>query len=301
MDVPEVVLRSSLRAAGFPDHEVERLVGSGKLTPVRRGSYVVGGLPDEAERLHAVRVQAAVDHLAGAAVVSHASAAVLHGLPVWGIRLNRVSATRSRRSGGRKGALVHVRTAPLAPHEVVVAAGVEVTSVARTVVDIARTTPFEQAVAVADAALHAGLVDSDELGAALERATRWPGSPAARRVLAFADGRSESVGESRSRVAIAQAGLPQPVLQWQVLGRNGWVADVDFGWPTLRTVGEFDGRIKYGRLLKPGQDVGDVVYAEKRREDAIRDEDLGVVRWCWEDLTDFAPTAARLRQRFRSA
>jgi hypothetical protein len=60
-------------------------------------------------------------------------------------------------------------------------------------------------------------------------------------------------------------------------------------------VGEFDGRIKYGRLLRPGQDAGDAVFAEKRREDAIRDEDWGVVRWVWSDLERPDRFAGRVR------
>jgi hypothetical protein len=79
----------------------------------------------------------------------------------------------------------------------------------------------------------------------------------------------------------------------------GYTAYTDFGWVKQRTVGEFDGRIKYGRLLKPGQDPGEVVYAEKVREDAVRAEDLGVVRWTWADLDHFAATAAHIRARFR--
>jgi hypothetical protein len=49
-------------------------------------------------------------------------------------------------------------------------------------------------------------------------------------------------------------------------------------------VGEFDGRVKYGRLLRPGQDPGDAVFEEKRREDALRAEDWAVVRWTWADV-----------------
>jgi len=49
-----------------------------------------------------------------------------------------------------------------------------------------------------------------------------------------------------------------------------------------------------------GQQPGDIVYAEKLREDAIRAQDWEVVRWAWPDLDDFAPTAARIRQRFRT-
>ena len=55
-------------------------------------------------------------------------------------------------------------------------------------------------------------------------------------------------------------------------------------WKEQRTVGEFDGRIKYGRLLKPGQTAADAVYAEKLREDLLRDLGFQVVRWTWIDL-----------------
>ncbi|HVH20821.1 MAG TPA: hypothetical protein VNA11_00035 [Pseudonocardia sp.] len=184
-------------------------------------------------------------------------------------------------------------------------AGLPVTGLARTVVDLARTVPFEEAVEVADAALR-GRPDQRAplapvvLAAELARAARWPGSPPARRAIAFADGRSASVGESRSRVAIAGAGLPAPVLQWAVRDRAGrLVGYTDFGWPELHTVGEFDGRVKYGRLLRSGQDAGDSVFAEKVREDRLRDLGLAVVRWTWSDLTDFTPTADRLRHHVR--
>ena len=216
---------------------------------------------------------------------------------MWGLPLDRVQVTRNRsRSGARRGSRVHVHSAPLADDEMVVVDGVVCTCLARTVVDLAREVPFEQAVVCADAALRAG-VERPALDAALRRARGWPGVPAARRAVAFADGGSESVGESRSRVAIALAGLPAPTVQWPVR-IGGSTAYTDFGWSQQRTVGEFDGKVKYGRLLKPGQDVGEIVYAEKLREDAIRDEGWQVVRWTWLDLRDFGPTAARIRARF---
>jgi hypothetical protein len=247
-------------------------------------------------------VRAQLAQLADGAVASHASAAVLHGLPTWGMRLDRVHVTRARRNGGRTGERVHVHTAPLPPDDLDNAGEIPVTSVARTVVDLARTLPFEAAVAVADAALHALITEPERLAAlqaaladTLARSTGWRGSPAARRVLAFANARSGSVGESRSRVAIHRAGLPTPVLQWEVIGSAGqWIGMVDFGWPEQRTVGEFDGKEKYGRLLKPGQSPADAVYLEKRREDALRAETLSVVRWGWDALSDFGSTAARL-------
>jgi hypothetical protein len=90
-----------------------------------------------------------------------------------------------------------------------------------------------------------------------------------------------------------------PELQFPVrLARS--TAYADFGWPRQRTVGEFDGKVKYGRLLRPGQDAGDAVFGEKVREDAVRAQDWEVVRWTWADLDDFTSTAARIRDRFRT-
>jgi hypothetical protein len=81
---------------------------------------------------------------------------------------------------------------------------------------------------------------------------------------------------------------------------RGTTAYTDFAWSKQRTVDEFDGKIKYGRLLEPGQDPGEVVYEETLSEDAIRADDWEVVRWTWVDLRDFTPTAARIRERFRA-
>ncbi|MQA15159.1 MAG: hypothetical protein GEV09_13600 [Pseudonocardiaceae bacterium] len=292
-----------MRDAGYSDKEIRRMLRTGSLTVVRRGAYAVGTPPDGAAARHELRLRADLEHLTDDAVGSHVSAAVLHGLPTWGISLERVHVSRDRgRSGGRVGRRVHVHAAPLDADEVVAVGGIAVTSVARTVVDLARSVPFEQAVVVADAALAGGLVDRATLDGAVRRAARWRGSPAAHRVVAFADGRSESVGESRSRVAVRRAGLPDPVPQWEVRAAGGrLVGRVDFGWPGLATVGEFDGRVKYGRLLRPGEQPGDAVFAEKLREDELRSLELGVVRWTWADLGRFGPVADRLWRTLRTA
>jgi hypothetical protein len=77
-------------------------------------------------------------------------------------------------------------------------------------------------------------------------------------------------------------------------------ACTDFAWPEQRTVGEFDGKVKEGRPLRPGQSAADVVDAEKLREDAIRPQDWEVVRRTRADLGDFTDTAIRIRDRFRA-
>jgi hypothetical protein len=82
-----------------------------------------------------------------------------------------------------------------------------------------------------------------------------------------------------------EEGLPAPEPQREIYGSEGQlIARVDFLWEEQQTVGEFDGKIKYGRLLKPGQRIEDVIFDEKLREDVVRDLGLQVVRWIWPDL-----------------
>jgi hypothetical protein len=177
-----------------------------------------------------------------------------------------------------------VHGAPLADQDVTTIDGVAVTSLGRTVLDLCRTLPNEQAVAAGDRALRYGLA-VEELQEALGQLGRSPGVRAARRAIQMMDARSESAGESASRVRIIFDGLPLPELQQEIRTPGGvFVARVDFRWKEQRTVGEFDGKIKYGRLLRPGQRIEDVLHEEKKREDAIRDLGWKVVRWVWEDL-----------------
>jgi predicted transcriptional regulator of viral defense system len=297
----ELLWRNELLTAGYTAQEVRRMRLDGELVAVRPGAYAVGAAPEQAEQRHLLDVRATYACLAPDVVVSHVSAAVLHGLPVWGIALDQVHASRNRgRTGGRRGRRVHLHTAPLDDDEITVVDGIPATTVARTLIDLSRSQQFEAAVVPADAALARGAVDAEQLASALQRCGRWPGLPAARRVVGFVDGCSESVGESRSRVAMARFRLPRPVSQFVITDDRGMsIGRADFGWPEFRTIGEFDGRAKYGRLLRPNQTAGDAVFAEKLREDRIRAQGLAVVRWTWSDLADFAPVACRLRTAFQ--
>lgn len=286
--------RTLLLTTGYTERQLRGLRQRGALSLIRRGTYLVGPPPDTEVERHRLAARATMEQLDLAAVLSHASAAVWHGLPVWHVPLQRVQVVKARSSGGRRHPTVHLYTAPLRPDEIVFVDGVPVTDPARTVVDLARVASFESGVVTADAALALGAVGEDDLRRAVARCAGWPGAPRARQVVAFADGRSESVGESRSRVAMARAGLPAPIPQWPVRDGHGqMIGRVDFWWPEWHTVGEFDGRIKYGGSLRPGRSPGDVVFAEKRREDALRAENLTVVRWTWHDIPAFTATLKR--------
>ena len=92
--------------------------------------------------------------------------------------------------------------------------------------------------------------------------------------------------------------LPAPELQFKVFDREGVLLGVsDWGWPDHRLLGEFDGRVKYGPLLKPGQSASDAVFDEKRREDKLREAtSYAMFRLDWSDYGRPDATARRIEQ-----
>jgi hypothetical protein len=294
---PSLHLRRTAVASGWSDDELGRMVRAGELERLRRGAYVAGTLPADVAAVHRLLVRATLAGLRRPAVVSHQSAAVLHGLPLWDVPLDRVHVTRRPGGWNDVSRVLRVHVARLRDDEVSVVDGIEVTDPVRTALDLARSLRHEAAVAVLDAALHQELLSLADLQGRLLDILGTPGSRSAARAIAFADGRSESVGESRSRVILHRWGLAPSALQFKVTAADGrFVGRTDFAWEERRLVGEFDGRIKYGRLLRPGQSPGDAVFEEKRREDEIRDEGWGVLRWVWGELAVPHRFAGRVRR-----
>ncbi|WP_433683771.1 hypothetical protein [Nocardia sp. CA-119907] len=295
MKVPRTISRHAALEAGLAAHE---LSGPG-WQRICRGRYAravdVGGL--SAEQRHLLLIGAVAAGASSAAVVSHVSAAVAHGLPIWSLPLTRVHMTRNRASGARIGPRIVVHATSTEPDEVVQVGDFRVTTMARTVIDLARTVPFEQAVVIGDAALRFERTTRSELAQQLSRSAGRPGCPAARRVVEFLDGRAESPGESRSRAALRAFGFPAPELQPTIVDAEGaFVARVDFLFPTLGVVGEFDGMVKY-RSNTPSGTPESAVIAEKIREDALRALGWIVIRWIWRDLD----TTDRWRTRLTRA
>jgi hypothetical protein len=272
-----------------------------ELSRLLRGTYTEGSalLPMDPASRHALVVPATIAGLRTPAIVGHQSAAVLHGLPVWGIRLGRVHILRPPPARGTGSSRVQLHVARVPDSHVVLVDGVLATDVTRTIVDVARTVPFESAVVMADWALLKRKTSRADLEECLGVMGSVPGSRAAARAIAFADPLSESVGESRSRVLLHRLHMPKPDLQVRVLRRDGSeIGRCDFGWKDRRTLGEFDGRVKYGRLLRPGQSPGDAVFEEKRREDELRDHRWQVARWTWDDLNHPRSVEQRIRRSF---
>jgi predicted transcriptional regulator of viral defense system len=293
--------RADAVANGYTDAELARLVRRNSLLRLQRGTYAVtpARLPTDATVRHALMVAPTIAGLRSPSVVCSLSAAAIHGLPLWRLRLDRVHVLRRPPAAGNGSRRLRLHIARIDDDEVTLIDGVAVTNLTRTVVDVARTVPFESAVVMADHALRTRGTSTRDLENCLSRMGRVPGSRAAARVIAFADPLSESVGESRSRVLIHRLALPVPDLQVRVLRPDGSeIGRCDFGWEPYRTVGEFDGRIKYGRLSRPGEDAGDAVFREKRREDELRDHRWEVARWTWADLDRPRVVEVRLRRAF---
>lgn len=271
-------------ARGLTRTEIAALVRSRQLVRLRRGAFVAPGRPQSPESRHHELIAATLPCLATESVLSHASAAVLHELPVPPAALTGVHITRPAK--GRITKHTHRHEGFLPSGSVAQVKGYAVTSLARTASDLARWLPYADAVAVLDAALRRGL-DRDELQEQVQAAARRPGNERARRAMAFADPLAESPGESRSRVRLAELGLPTPALQQEFRNGHGEVdARVDFDWADFGACGEYDGKTKYGRLLRPGQSVEDVVMSEKKREGVLRGHGRWTIRWSEDELKD---------------
>lgn len=271
-------------ACGWTTSALRNAVRQGRIVRLRRGTYAAAAtsLP----HLGALAAAASLPR----AVISHRSAASLHGLPLLGERPRVPEATVPPRTGGNLPGL-HVYRATLRPEDVVDSGAVRVTSVARTLADLGRHRPLVASVAAIDAALFRGLVTTEQIDDVLRFCRTWPRIPRARRALLLADGRAESPLETLSRIAFPELDAPTPAIQTTIFDEHGRLAGrADFYWDGPGVVGEADGRSKYTDRS--------VLTAEKQRQEWFEQLGLIVVRWGWDDVVH---RRHALRDRLRSA
>lgn len=299
-----VFLRREANAIGYDDRAVQRAYRSGAWIRVHHGCYTfpdIWSAADEVQR-HRIRARAVLRTHNDAVVLSHASSVLERDVDVWGVDLTRVHITKAAGQSGGLTASVHHHVGGLPADDVEELNGVRATRPARAVIETMSINPLEAGVVLADSALHKRLVSFDDLRQALRDMDDWPGSRTANMALRLADARAESVGESRARFLMWSQAIPCPELQYEVIEAGRVLGICDFAWPKQGVLGEFDGRIKYGRLLKPGESVTDAVLREKEREQRIHElTGWRFIRLSWSDLHRPAETAQRIRRILRHA
>lgn len=280
---------------------LQRRHASGSLVRLLAGVYIA---TDEWDALssagqHLVRARAIAPRLRRGSVFSHVTAALIHGWPLVGNAPDRVHVVDPAVSViQHRAGLVRHPGAPTPQTAAVAFDGVPVSAPLDTASALITTASPHVAAVALDAAVRQGVLALHELhGAVPVRPAR--GSVRAEMVLSSLDARHESVGESFAAIRFVQLGLPPCEPQVEFRHRDGTVDRVDFWFPSLGVVVEFDGRQKYvDPLMLQGRDPGDVLWAEKRREDRLRTlpEVTAVVRVTWWHLVE----PDRLRALFRS-
>ncbi len=272
-----------MRAAGNSPGQIGTRVRHGLLVPIGRGIYVsrtvakqFAGVPNGD---HVLRAAAALAHSGRDCAVSHQSAALLHNIALIADQVSDVTITTW--TGGRRGLRhgVHTYASAMPAAHLTRKFGLPVTTAGRTVVDLARSLTFAEAVVAADSALHQGLTTVAELRHIAAECRRRRGGDAANRVAHFASVLAESPLESLARVVFDEGGLPPPDLQVPITSAdNQFIGRVDFLWRQCKVVVEVDGAAKYDEDPKRAR-------TELWRDKALRRAGYEVIHFSWSEIT----------------
>jgi very-short-patch-repair endonuclease len=225
-----VVATRQLLALGLTYDEIRYRARIGRLHRIHRGVYAVGyrTLTAKGHRMAAVLASGP------GAALSHRSAAAHWdiGQPSW-----KIDVTTPRAKRRRVGIRAH--STRLDPEDVTTHAGIPVTTVERTILDLAallRTDPLTRLVEAAD---RKERFDLRALDRAIARRPHAAGITRLRAVLAAYRGTADTRSglERGFRALIAKAALPEPQFNVLVAGLT-----VDVYWPEWKLVVELDGR-----------------------------------------------------------
>ncbi|HEV8023828.1 MAG TPA: DUF559 domain-containing protein [Candidatus Nanopelagicales bacterium] len=190
-------------------------------------------------RWHAAQLPLADD-----AVLSHATAALILGLPlpVWlaDQQVIHVTAPRSTNRPRRRDICTH--HASLVAVECAEVNGFRVTSPARTYTDVAYRLKIPELVAFGDAIMRKYGTSQRELLATILRRKRYPGRRKARYCVDYLDPRAESPKESELRMLLRETRLPTPSINPDILDHHGqFLARGDIAFEEYRVLVEYDG------------------------------------------------------------
>lgn len=227
-----VISNAQLLALGFDEQWVERRLREKRLTALHRNVYAVG------HRRLAIRAPwwGALLAYGPHAVLSHQSAAVL-----WGIRRSRrgpvhVTAPQGRQ-GLRRRTGIWIHRCKFGPEDVTTQDGFPITTVARTLLDLAEVAPYETLKGAAEEADRLKRLRLRELEEAIERGRGRRALKPIRRLLdeLVAPNEGRSPLELRFAAFVRERELPVPEQNADVLGH-----EVDALWPAAKLVAELD-------------------------------------------------------------
>ncbi len=290
-----VATAGQLQAAGLGTKFISDGLRLGLLVRVRRGVYIPrhrweGKPPWQQAK---IRLVAHIAGNRGTLIYTHFSAARLHGLHVGDCPADIHVNVRYQSSPGRTAGDVIIHCLEIPPGDVVRKhfAGIgtaRFSDLARTVLDCAMQATFAQAVVIGDSALHQGLALA-ELDAALRQMQGRKGIKRARKVVQALNALSESAGETRTRLIIAELPIPQPELQI-TLSVDGREYRPDFAWREVKLIVEFDGDTKYF----DHEPTPDALIRERERESALMEQGWTFVRLKWKHLANPGQVRARI-------
>jgi very-short-patch-repair endonuclease len=260
-----VVSLEQLVAASVTRDQVRQRVEQGWLRREHRGVYLVGPL----ESPHS-RAMAAVLAYGGRALLSHYPAAVL-----WGLRpapAHTMHVTVSGR-GVRSRDAIQAHSVHLHPHDATRKHGIPVTSPARTLLDLAATTPARDLDrAVNEARVHR-LASDLSLNEQFSRYPRHRGTQALKDAIRIEPALTRSEAERRALELIRAARLPTPQTNVQLRGY-----EVDFLWRAQRLVVEIDGYAFHSSRRSFERD--------RRKDRELAAAGYLILRITWRELTD---------------
>jgi very-short-patch-repair endonuclease len=265
-----VVSLSQLAASGIGTSAIARRVRSGRLHRIHRGVYAVG------HRATGIEARWMAATLAGgpAAVLSHRSAGRLWGLLPGGGAAPEV--TRPGRCGSRPGLVT--REGSLPPDEITVQRGIPVTSVSRTLFDLAAIVSSDRLGRAVNQAEVLGLTSRLSLPALVERYPGRRGNATLRNLLRDrepARGVARNRFEQRFRALLEASELPLPRFNAD-LAVAGRFLEVDCLWAAQRLIVELDGRAVHGTRR--------AFEADRERDRLLVADGWRVVRVTWAQV-----------------
>lgn len=227
---------------GLSPKALRLAVSQGLVRRLFSGTYVRSGVPDTI----LLRAQAARLVMNPRHVLCDRTAAWLHGVDLMryaeldGVPPLETFVLRGHRPTDRQDC--HGRTRDLLPEDVVMLHGVPVTTPLRTAVDLACGRSRREALAALDALAREFDLDPADMNRLLiRRYRRRRGVVQARELVQLTDGRSESRGESWTRLAIHDEGLPPPEPQVWVHVDGVPTYRLDLAYRRARVCVEYDG------------------------------------------------------------